>query len=58
MRSLTAFFLLAIPATIFAQDVPHFGDAAVRAIQFVDENEGWAAGDDGVIWHSIDSGKT
>lgn len=58
MRSMTAFFLLAIPATIVAQDVPHFGDAGIRAIQFVDANEGWAAGDDGVIWHSIDGGKT
>jgi photosystem II stability/assembly factor-like uncharacterized protein len=36
----------------------HPGDAAVRAIQFADEREGWAVGDDGVIWHSIDGGQT
>src|SRR5215469_56123 len=36
----------------------HPGDAAIRAIQFVDEREGWAVGDDGVIWHSIDGGQT
>jgi len=35
----------------------HSGDAAIRAIQFVDEREGWAVGDDGVIWHSIDGGQ-
>lgn len=34
----------------------HPGDAAIRAMQFVDEREGWAVGDDGVIWHSIDGG--
>ena len=58
MRALTAFFLLAIPAVVLAQDRPHFGDAALRSIQFVDENEGWSAGDDGVMWHTIDGGKT
>ena len=30
----------------------------LRCIQFVDENEGWAAGDDGVVWHTINGGKT
>src|SRR5262245_37627819 len=58
MRALAAFFLFAVPTSILAQDVPHFGDAALRSIQFVDENEGWAAGDDGVVWHTIDGGKT
>src|SRR5579862_4894378 len=32
-------------------------DAALRAVQFVDGNEGWAVGDDGVILHTIDGGK-
>lgn len=36
----------------------HPDDAAVRSIQFVDEREGWAVGDDGIIWHSIDGGQT
>ena len=58
MRTLAAFFLIAVPASAIAQDLPHFGDAALRSIQFVDENEGWAAGDDGVMWHTIDGGKT
>jgi photosystem II stability/assembly factor-like uncharacterized protein/TolA-binding protein len=41
-----------------AADLRFFEDAAVRAVQFVDEHEGWAAGDDGVVWHSIDGGRT
>jgi photosystem II stability/assembly factor-like uncharacterized protein/tetratricopeptide (TPR) repeat protein len=57
MRTASALFLFVIPAGLVAQDPPHFGDAALRAIQFADENEGWAAGDDGVIWHTIDGGK-
>ena len=57
MRLFTPFFLLLVPASILAQELPHFGDAALRTIQFADENEGWAAGDDGVVWHTIDGGK-
>ena len=33
-------------------------DATLRTLQFVDDKEGWAAGDEGVIWHTIDGGKT
>ncbi|HEX3148135.1 MAG TPA: YCF48-related protein [Gemmataceae bacterium] len=58
MRLWTPFFLLTVPASLIAQDLPHFSDAALRTIQFADENEGWAAGDDGVMWHTIDGGKT
>jgi photosystem II stability/assembly factor-like uncharacterized protein len=29
----------------------------LRAIQFVDRNEGWAVGDEGVVWHTIDGGQ-
>jgi photosystem II stability/assembly factor-like uncharacterized protein/tetratricopeptide (TPR) repeat protein len=32
-------------------------DAALHAVQFIDDNEGWAVGDEGAIWHSIDGGK-
>src|SRR5262245_56726262 len=58
MRVPTVLFLFAIPVTVVAEDLPHFGDAALRTIQFADENEGWAAGDDGVVWHTINGGKT
>lgn len=41
-----------------AEDLRHFEDAALHAVQFVDRDEGWAVGDEGVVWHSIDGGKT
>jgi photosystem II stability/assembly factor-like uncharacterized protein len=37
---------------------PSFDDATLRAVQFVDRSEGWAVGDLGVIWHTMDGGKT
>jgi photosystem II stability/assembly factor-like uncharacterized protein len=36
----------------------HFDDAALQAVQFVDREEGWAVGDEGVVWHTIDGGQT
>jgi len=50
-------FLLAVLQPISAAD-PHFADAPLRAVQFVDSLEGWAVGDDGTILHSIDGGDT
>jgi photosystem II stability/assembly factor-like uncharacterized protein len=58
MRSLLALalcFLGTIP--LAAQEPPRFADATLRAVQFVDEIEGWAVGDDGVILHTIDGGQ-
>jgi photosystem II stability/assembly factor-like uncharacterized protein len=56
---LVALFLGAalLPAARGA-DSRHFDDAALHAIQFLDSNEGWAVGDDGVVWHTIDGGRT
>lgn len=51
-----ALVVLAAPAAA-APPVP-FDDAAVHALQFIDQSEGWAVGDDGVVWHSIDGGAT
>jgi photosystem II stability/assembly factor-like uncharacterized protein len=36
----------------------HAEDAALHAIQMADDKEGWAVGDEGVIWHTIDGGRT
>src|SRR5438309_10160041 len=47
---------LALPAR--AKDLRYFNDAALHAVQFVDADEGWAVGDEGVVWHTIDGGKT
>lgn len=57
MRSAGFLLCLLAPGFAVAADGAHFGDAPVRCLQFVDENEGWAAGDDGVVWHTIDGGK-
>jgi photosystem II stability/assembly factor-like uncharacterized protein len=48
--------LLALDAR--AADLRNFDDATLRAIQFVDKDEGWAVGDEGAIWHTINGGKT
>ncbi|MCS6975594.1 MAG: YCF48-related protein [Gemmatales bacterium] len=39
-------------------DPPSLADAPLHAVQFVDDQEGWAVGDEGVIWHTIDGGQT
>lgn len=51
--------ILAIVATSPARaaDLRAFDDAPLFAVQFVDAREGWAAGADGVVWHTIDAGK-
>lgn len=58
MRSLliTA-ILLGFPLAAWA-DLRYFDDATLRSIQFVDAKEGWAVGDEGVVWHTIDGGQT
>ena len=57
IRTLVRLALLTSLPTAPAFAASHPSDAAVRSIQFVDEREGWAVGDDGVIWHSIDGGQ-
>jgi photosystem II stability/assembly factor-like uncharacterized protein len=37
---------------------PRPDDAPLRSVQFVDRAEGWAVGDEGLVLHSIDGGKT
>jgi photosystem II stability/assembly factor-like uncharacterized protein len=46
----------ALVATARAGDPPAFDDVPLHAVQFVDKNEGWAVGDDGGVWHTIDGG--
>ena len=36
---------------------PNFDDAPLHAVTFVDATEGWAVGEHGVIWHTVDGGK-
>ncbi len=48
-------FLAATPA--FAGDLRYVDDASLRSVFFIDNQEGWIVGDEGVILHTIDAGK-
>lgn len=52
---LVLFAVAAAPA--FGQPAIPFADAGLHAVQFIDKDEGWAVGDDGAIWHSMNGGK-
>jgi len=47
----------ALAAPCRAADLRHPEDAALHAVQFIDDNEGWTVGDAGVVWHTIDAGQ-
>ncbi|VTR91327.1 photosystem ii stability assembly factor : Uncharacterized photosystem II stability/assembly factor-like protein OS=Pirellula staleyi (strain ATCC 27377 / DSM 6068 / ICPB 4128) GN=Psta_0929 PE=4 SV=1: PSII_BNR: DUF1083 [Gemmata massiliana] len=47
---------LVIAAPALAQPAVAFDDAGLHAVHFVDASEGWACGDDGAIWHTMDGG--
>ena len=47
-----------MPRFAVAADFRRFEDAALHGVQFWDKNEGWAVGDEGTVWHTIDGGKT
>jgi photosystem II stability/assembly factor-like uncharacterized protein len=48
----------ALAPAVCAGELRNFPDAALHAVQFVDRDEGWAVGDEGVIWHTIDGGQS
>ncbi|QDU59390.1 Ycf48-like protein precursor [Planctomycetes bacterium Pan216] len=52
LLGLTLGFLPAIP--LHAQE---HEDATLRGVVFVDQHEGWAVGDEGTIWHTLDGGE-
>jgi photosystem II stability/assembly factor-like uncharacterized protein/tetratricopeptide (TPR) repeat protein len=54
----TMALVLATAAATRAADLRYAEDAALHAVHFVDGKEGWAVGDEGVIWHTIDGGRT
>ena len=58
MRLFLSFALILTTATCMsAQDLRHVEDATLRSVFFIDPQEGWAVGDEGVILHTIDSGR-
>jgi hypothetical protein len=58
MRLCLLLVLVLMTTPALAATPPAYDDAPLRAVRFVDKNEGWAVGDQGVIWHTIDCGKT
>lgn len=50
--------LLAAIALLASADLRPLADAPLHSVQFVDLREGWAAGADGVVWHTVDGGKS
>jgi photosystem II stability/assembly factor-like uncharacterized protein len=60
MRPISAVLTVAalMAPALQAGELPRFADAPLRAVQFVDANEGWIVGDDGVILHTLDGGQT
>ncbi|MBM4067992.1 MAG: hypothetical protein FJ271_03480 [Planctomycetes bacterium] len=54
---LVAGLSLICAASVRATEPTFAEDAALRAVQFVDDKEGWAVGDEGVVWHTIDGGR-
>lgn len=57
-RLLASWLVLGLVSTATAADLRHFEDAPLHAVHFVDATEGWAVGDEGVIWHTFDAGQT
>ena len=60
MRPVSAMPALLLAAAVFAAparvgDLHNFDDAALHAVQFVDKFEGWAVGDDGVVYAGTSS---
>jgi photosystem II stability/assembly factor-like uncharacterized protein len=60
MRSLlaSALVFLGLAAVGRGADLRNFDDAPLHAVQFIDQREGWAVGDEGVVFHSIDGGES
>lgn len=50
--------LLLLPASAPAADGAADATLPLRAVRFADAREGWAAGDGGIVLHTIDAGKT
>lgn len=57
-RMSMAMLFIGLATTSPAADLRTFDDAELHAVQFIDEHEGWAVGDQGTIWHTIDGGKS
>jgi photosystem II stability/assembly factor-like uncharacterized protein len=50
-------FAQGLPTTSPPQESPVVDDATLHDVMFVDREFGWAVGEHGAIWHTIDGGK-
>jgi photosystem II stability/assembly factor-like uncharacterized protein len=50
-------FAQGLPETLTAEESPTLDDATLHDVMFVDRDFGWAVGEHGAIWHTIDGGK-
>lgn len=57
MRTFLCVSLFLVATSAFASDLRHVEDASLRSVFFIDPQEGWIVGDEGVILHTINSGK-
>ena len=55
--SVTLFVSVVLVSTTWAADLRNFEDAALHAVHFISTQEGWAVGDEGVVWQTIDGGE-
>ncbi len=50
--------LISFGNLVSAQELRHPEDASLRSVYFIDTKEGWACGDDGIVLHTLDGGRT
>lgn len=56
--ALTFLSLIFVPNSILRAEAVDPSDATLYGVDFIDTQEGWAVGEQGTVWHTIDSGKT
>jgi len=56
--ALTFLSLVFVPASILRAEAVDPSDATLYGVDFIDAQEGWAVGEQGTVWHTIDAGKT
>jgi photosystem II stability/assembly factor-like uncharacterized protein/tetratricopeptide (TPR) repeat protein len=55
-RALVLSAAVLVAPALRAGELRTWEDAPLHAVQFIDRDEGWAVGDGGAVWHTIDGG--
>lgn len=56
--AITFLSLFVMPVSILRAEAVDPSDATLYGVDFIDAQEGWAVGEQGTVWHTIDGGKT